>query len=708
MDFLTRTISSFTGPSIPYNINEEISQNQPSIWTIHEGTKKADSSPCTIWIFDAKLPANRDKLPLARNAVSKMKKLRIPGVVKILDSVETDTTLIIATERVTQLYKNVDEYSTDTKIWGLNAIINTMDHVSKNGFIHGNINMSSVCVNDCGEWLIGGLEVTTKLEEDQILYTYGGMLPGSNSNNMAPEISKGGWQAAQRNPHAIDCYQLGGLISNVFNGLNGNLNQRGKIPSQQLFNIQKQLCQLEPKQRMTITKLKQNPHYHQIFYSTMVEIEESLASLAILSQDSFSIFLDKLEETIDKFPQAYLHFKVLPQLIEAFNRNSSTTNSTNIRSMTLIIQIAKNLDENKFNTMVSPVIIKMFAMQDRAVRLELLNKLPEYIEILDKKTVSDKIFPSLATGSLDSEPVIREATVKSVMHLMPKLNDRIINGELLRMLAKTQNDQVAEIRANTTILLGRISSSFSKSTRNSVLVAAFARALKDPFVQSRIAALLALSATSEYYSAQDVCNKIIGPLAPSLVDKDSNVRQQAVVTMDTFMNKIKAEAKSMDDNSTESPTVVSKEMLSMAGMSNALNKLSNNNNSSSSNRFNIDHRTMSTPELVKPEVNNNLDLTKRAQQQQYQKEQREQQQQKLSQPVNVAQFGSMNHDSTTTSKSTFMDSAFDEDDEEEDIEDAWGQFDSDSDSNENKNSQKGGSSVLEPDDSDDPDAEWGW
>ena len=52
--------------------------------------------------------------------------------------------------------------------------------------------------------------------------------------------------------------------------------------------------------------------------------------------------------------------------------------------------------------------------------------------------------------------MVREQTVKAVLTVVPKLSDRIVNGELLRYLAKTANDEQAGIRTNTTICLGKI------------------------------------------------------------------------------------------------------------------------------------------------------------------------------------------------------------------------------------------------------------
>lgn len=60
------------------------------------------------------------------------------------------------------------------------------------------------------------------------------------------------------------------------------------------------------------------------------------------------------------------------------------------------------------------------------------------------------------TGFTDIAPVVREQTVRAVLTVVPKLSDRIVNGELLRHLAKTANDEQPGIRTNTTICLGKI------------------------------------------------------------------------------------------------------------------------------------------------------------------------------------------------------------------------------------------------------------
>ena len=100
-------------------------------------------------------------------------------------------------------------------------------------------------------------------------------------------------------------------------------------------------------------------------------------------------------------------------------------------------------------------------------------------------------------------PLVREQTVNAVLVIISKLSDRIINGELLRYLAKTANDEQPGIRTNTTICLGKIAKTLGTNSRTKVLVAAFTRSLRDPFVHARTAALLALGATAELFSEDD-------------------------------------------------------------------------------------------------------------------------------------------------------------------------------------------------------------
>lgn len=80
-----------------------------------------------------------------------------------------------------------------------------------------------------------------------------------------------------------------------------------------------------------------------------------------------------------------------------------------------------------------------------------------------------------------------------------------------------------------------------------MLTAAFARALRDPFVHARNAALLALAATVDLYSEDDCASKLLPAICPSLVDKEKLVRDQANKTLDTYLTRIRKHQTTLPD-----------------------------------------------------------------------------------------------------------------------------------------------------------------
>lgn len=152
------------------------------------------------------------------------------------------------------------------------------------------------------------------------------------------------------------------------------------------------------------------------------------------------------------------------------------------------------------------------------------------------------------TGFTDVAPVVREQSVKAVLTIISKLSDRTINGELLKYLAKTSNDDQPGIRTNTTICLGKISKNLGVANRSKVLIAAFTRSLRDPFVHARNAALMAFAVTTDAFSDDDCAGRVLPALCPCLIDKEKLVRDQANKTMDIYLQRIRKFASTMPDS----------------------------------------------------------------------------------------------------------------------------------------------------------------
>lgn len=244
----------------------------------------------------------------------------------------------------------------------------------------------------------------------------------------------------------------------------------------------------------------------------------------------------------EDFPEDFFKMKVLPELLKSVEFGGGGP-----KALGVVIKVAAQLTKDEFDTKVMPAIIRLFANPDRAIRVCLLDNLQHLIDRLPQKAVNDKIFPQVVAGFSDAAPVVREQTVKSVLVFVTKLSDRTINGELLRYLAKTANDEQPGIRTNTTICLGKIAKNLGSSSRAKVLIAAFTRSLRDPFNHARNAALMALAATHEYFTTDDIATRIMPAVCPLLIDKEKLVRDQAATTMEVYMQKIRKAAAGMPD-----------------------------------------------------------------------------------------------------------------------------------------------------------------
>ncbi|KAJ5689723.1 hypothetical protein N7462_004115 [Penicillium macrosclerotiorum] len=555
MDFLKSAVASAIakGSSQPFSLGDRVDIGD-SIWTLHNGTKRDDGSACSVFTFD--IAANKSRLPLAKNAVRKSRTLRHPGVIKVLDTIETESNLYIVTERVVPLQWHVRRrsLSEETAKWGLYTVSSTLKFVNEDASsVHGAVRASSVYTSESGEWKLGGFDILSSMKEDDaIIYTYGSLVPDA-ARFTPPEVVKSGWDVIKRHPlAAVDAYGLGVLIIEVFNGQFLGGDQVGKTanipPSMQ--QSYKRLCTANPKLRLSPAHFVEQGKKHGGFFQTpLIRLTEDIDSLGLKSDAEREMFINELDDLSDDFPEDFFKMKVLPELLKSVEFGGGGP-----KVLGATLKIGAKLSADEFNAKLTPVIVRLFGNPDRALRVCLLDNLPHMIDNLSQKVVNDKIFPQMTSGFTDVAPVVREQTVKAVLSVINKLSDRVVNGELLRFLARTANDEQPGIRTNTTICLGRIAKNLGQSTRSKVLIAAFTRSIRDPFVHARNAGLLALSATIDVFTEDDCASKILPAICPALLDKEKLVRDQANKTLDLYLQRVRKFSSTMADTVLPPPT----------------------------------------------------------------------------------------------------------------------------------------------------------
>ncbi|PHH88598.1 hypothetical protein CDD83_7325 [Cordyceps sp. RAO-2017] len=412
MDFLKSAVASAMaqGPPFPYSFGDKVDVDE-SIWTLFNGTKREDGSNCSIFSFD--IPANKGRLPLAKNALKKLRTLRHPGVIKVLDTVETDNYIYIATERVVPLRWHVRRrsLSPETIKWGLHSVARTIKFINSDASsIHGSLRVGSVYTSESGEWKLGGFEVLSSVKDDEsVIYTYGSLVPDSG-RYAAPELAREGWEAIKKNPHsAVDSFSFGTLIFEVFNGDFTGSDQSGQTknvpPTMQ--SGYKRLCNANPKARISVANfLDQGNRRGSFFDSPLIKLTEGIDNLGVKSPSERDEFLSGLEQVTDDFPEEFFKLKVLPELIKSVEFGGGGP-----PALTVTLKIAAQLTQEDFTSKVAPFLVRAFANPDRAIRVSLLDNLPLVIELLPQKIVNDKIFPHIVTGFTDLQPVVREQTL---------------------------------------------------------------------------------------------------------------------------------------------------------------------------------------------------------------------------------------------------------------------------------------------------------
>ncbi|GAA5904553.1 hypothetical protein JCM8208_004814 [Rhodotorula glutinis] len=567
-------------PGVPaYALGDRVTAfDGKAIWTVWNGTKKDDQSPVSVFSFDLSSPSHvsahdrRALFPLARTAFRKLRALRHPNILKFLDGAETDSSVWFVTEPVTSLALDLDDGSAseESKVYGLLHVSTALAFLNRDGqSVHGGLRPTSVWVTPGGEWKLGGMEVVTRLDEaDGAMWNYGGLVPDSKTH-ASPEVRKGGWTALKQcDPSALDSYLLHLFLFTIFNGplpssylspssdIPSLPQTRGSIPPA-LFQPWRRLGNPNPAARLKMSAfLDLGTHPGEGWWPSnrLVKLSAALEGFALATEDERTALIRTLKAISSgaanaktaPLPSGFLKHKVLPSLVHTFEFSGGTGGAPLL--LPVILDLSRDgLDDKTYDRAVLQPVVRAFATPDRAMRMALLEHLDKYADRLAAKDVNERVWPHLQTGFGDVVAVIREATVKSIPLIAPKLNDRILNNDLLRVLGKTQTDVEPGIRTNTCILLSRLSRHLQASTQRKVLIPAFARALRDPFVHARSAGLMALMATCEVFEKEDLAGKVIPAMSICLVDREKTVRDQAYKAMDMFVKKCEALTANMPD-----------------------------------------------------------------------------------------------------------------------------------------------------------------
>lgn len=234
---------------------------------------------------------NKSRAALARNALRKLRTLRHPGIIKVLDTIETETTMYVVAERLAPLSWNVKRksISEETAKWGIFTIASTLKFINEDAAsVHGSIRSSSIYTSESGEWKVGGFEALSSMKEDDaIIYNHGSLIPESG-RFAPPEVANSGWNAIKRSPlAAADSFGLGILVFEVFNGSfpgTGQLSQTKAIPPNMVQSYRR-LINSNPKLRLSAAHfIDQGIKSGSFFETPLIRLTTDIDNLGLKSE----------------------------------------------------------------------------------------------------------------------------------------------------------------------------------------------------------------------------------------------------------------------------------------------------------------------------------------------------------------------------------------------------------------------------------------
>ncbi|KAK4785852.1 hypothetical protein SAY86_002541 [Trapa natans] len=509
---------------LPYYIGEPYSSAWGS-WVHYRGTSKDDGSPVSVFALSGNNPQD-GHLAAGRNGVKRLRTVRHPNILSFLHSIEaesldgatTKVTIYIVTEPVMPLSEKIRELGLESTqrddyyAWGLNQIAKAVSFLNNDcKLVHGNVCVASIVVTQTLDWKLHAFDVLSEFDGNNpaasgpmLQYEW---LVGSQYKPM--EMTKSDWAAIRKSPP----WAIVGDLS--------------------LLSDYQRLLSSTPSRRLNTSKLLENSEYFQNKLVDTIHFMEILSLKDSVEKDSF---FQKLPNLAEQIPRQIVLQKLLPMLASSLEFGSATA-----PALTAILKMGSWLPIEDFNVKLLPTIIKLFASNDRAIRVGLLQHIDQYGESLSAQIVDEQVYPHIATGFSDASAFLRELTLKSMLVLAPKLSQRTMSTSLLKYLSKLQVDEEPAIRTNTTILLGNIAIYLNDGTRKRVLVNAFTvRALRDSFPPARGAAgIIALCTTSSYYDMTEIATRILPNIVVLTIDPDSDVRSKAFEAVNQFMRLLK-------------------------------------------------------------------------------------------------------------------------------------------------------------------------
>lgn len=234
-----------------------------------------------------------------------------------------------------------------------------------------------------------------------------------------------------------------------------------------------------------------------------------------------------------------LVFKMLTRLWDSLSGSELSVDTVRVLCECTSRLVDCTDSRNIFNKRALEIYSNLLKNNERAIRLFLIDNLDKILGKIDDAYLKDAIYPILTTSLQDATPRIRDSALRTLISVSPRLPVNIVSGELLRHIARLQEDPQASIRTNLLIGLGKLEDRIPEDIRSKIIGPAYSHGLRDPFSPAKVAALDGLLRSFRSCGKEEIATKLLPAVCPLLIDGDREVSTRAVKLIGLFMQFFK-------------------------------------------------------------------------------------------------------------------------------------------------------------------------
>lgn len=396
--------------------------------------------------------------------------------------------------------------------------------------IHGNLQSHSLYLTAAGELRIGGLELASSTSDDESLMTdFTRYLKEVHPLDWPPELSSPSqsmpWGRIRTLPiWTIDSFMVGKLIRELF---------RDSTMPPEIAEYVKGAISTDPRGRQKSTELIGARTFTSV---PIIKIAQGFGDVLAMDLPKRELFFRHVENALGSIAPQYVAYQIAPTLRGLLPQ--FLTRDVSLGGIRLYLQASSRLPDSEIASKMVDGLRMILSNPDRAIRMVFLECLPLFIEKLDARLVQEVLYPALIEGLSDSLPVLREGSLKASLLIVPKLTSRQLNGELIRLYARLQNDDQPSIRVNTVVCIGKVANFLEQGLRRKLLVSTYVKASSDSFVPVRAAALAAIPVTIEFLDEEWIAKQLLPAICQLLIDPNRRVRLAAFKVTDALIKKL--------------------------------------------------------------------------------------------------------------------------------------------------------------------------